>query len=334
MEKIENLITLMRPKQWFKSFYIILGSIPAILLMPARFDLITIFLFAGFLNMVLLQGVMYVTNDIADVEKDRIHPKKKNRPIASGAVSVREATVFGILLFCSALVLASFLDFRIVLIDLALFFNNILYSFRPVKLKDIPYVDMGSAALNFPLRVMVGWYLFEPYNQARLSFSYNFVSTKNITDSIQSILLNASPRIIDFSIKFSTITLSFISIMSLTYFFAIFLLSLKRLAEKLMLKNAGEIRKSLKYYTTTKLKLIAIFSATIVFISLAFLAWSLKPALVVISPFILLMMYWYYRLAFSKDSVVTAPEEIFAKIPKFTLMMIVICIFALIILLL
>lgn len=77
MEKIKNLIKLMRPNQWFKSFFIVFGSIPAIFLMPVRFDLILLFLLAGISNMILLQGVMYITNDIADAKKDRMHPKKR-----------------------------------------------------------------------------------------------------------------------------------------------------------------------------------------------------------------------------------------------------------------
>lgn len=334
MEKIKNLIKLMRPNQWFKSFFIVFGSIPAIFLMPVRFDLILLFLLAGISNMILLQGVMYITNDIADAKKDRMHPKKKNRPISCGKISVREATMFGLLLFCLALALAFVLDLKIVLIDLLLFLNNMLYSFKPIRLRDKPYVDVGSVALNSPLRSMVGWYLFEPYNQARLSFSYKFISTKNVTDSIQSVFFNAHPRIINFSIIFSTVTLSFISIMSLTYFLAIFLLIVKRLGEKLTLKNADKIRESLKYYTLVKLKLIAMFSTLMVFISLLLLSWALKPALIILSPFVLLMMYWYYKLALSKDSVVTFPEEIFVKTPKFTFALISLCIFALIILLL
>lgn len=242
--------------------------------------------------------------------------------------------MFGLLLFCLALALAFVLDLKIVLIDLLLFLNNMLYSFKPIRLRDKPYVDVGSVALNSPLRSMVGWYLFEPYNQARLSFSYKFISTKNVTDSIQSVFFNAHPRIINFSIIFSTVTLSFISIMSLTYFLAIFLLIVKRLGEKLTLKNADKIRESLKYYTLVKLKLIAMFSTLMVFISLLLLSWALKPALIILSPFVLLMMYWYYKLALSKDSVVTFPEEIFVKTPKFTFALISLCIFALIILLL
>jgi 4-hydroxybenzoate polyprenyltransferase len=77
LEKIKEFLRLMRPKQWFKSFYIVLGSIPAIFLMPVRFDLIVFYLFIGIFNMILLQGVIYTLNDIADLKEDKAHPTKK-----------------------------------------------------------------------------------------------------------------------------------------------------------------------------------------------------------------------------------------------------------------
>lgn len=242
--------------------------------------------------------------------------------------------MFGFLLFFMALILAFFLDIRIVLIDLLLFLNNMFYSSKPLRLRDKAYFDVGSVALNSPLRSMVGWYLFEPYNTSKFSFAYKFLPIKNITDSIQSIFFNSYPRTINFSASFSTVTLSFVSIMVMTYFFAVFLLTVKRLTEKIAFKNAIKIRESLKYYTLVELKLIAVLSTLIVFISFLLLSWALKPLLVVISPFVLLMMYWYYKLAFSKGNVVAFPEEIFTKVPRFTLAMIAISIFALIILLL
>jgi hypothetical protein len=160
----------------------------------------------------------------------------------------------------------------------------------------VAYIDIGSVALNFPLRVMVGWFLFEPYNHLRL-------------DLLVPMIL-------------------------LTYFFAVFLLSLKRIAEKLNLKNSGKFRKSLEHYTVRKLKVIVIFSAIMVSVSFVFFVWNLNPALVILYPYLFFMMYWYSRLAFFKNSIAMSPEEIFLKMPKFTLAMIVLCLSALLILLL
>jgi len=317
MNKLLEFIRLMRPNQWFKSFFIIIGSIPAIFLMPARFEIILFYLAVGIVNMILLQGVIYTINDVFDLKQDRRHPKKKFRPIAGGSVSVKEASAFAIILFISALAMAYFIGLWFVLIDLALFINNLLYSMKPFRLKDIPYLDVGSAALNFPLRVMVGWFLFEPYNQAKLSFSYDLISRSMPSDSIQSIYFKSPLRIIDLTIKFSTITLSFGSVMLGTFFTACFLLILKRLAEKITLKKSGKIRKVLKHYTEMRLKLMGIGSALIIFVSFGLLAWSLKPLLVILSPLILYLCYLYFRLTYKTPSIVAEPELVFKKTPKF-----------------
>lgn len=330
---MKNFIFLMRPKQWFKSLYIAIGSIPAIFLMPVRFDLIVFYLFIGILNMILLQGVIYIINDITDLKEDKLHPKKKFRPIASGKVSIKGGLVFASFLFFLAIFMAFLLDFRIFLIDIALLLNNLAYSIKPIRFRDRPFLDVCFAALNFPLRVMVGWYLFEPYNEARLSFQYVLTSTKLDSKSIQSLFFNAHPMIINLSIRFSTITLSFASMMLITYFMAIFLLSMKRLAEKIQFKKAEKMRKVLKYYSIPKLKAMGILSAIVSCFSFIFFALSLKPLLsVLVFPLIYLFIY-YYKLVFVRSDIVSRPEIIFKEDIKFTTILVLTAFFALILLL-
>ncbi len=325
MKKIFALIKTMRPRQWFKSFYLLFGAAPAVFLLPSNLFAVSLLVLLGIINLILVQGAAYIINDIADVGDDRKHPKKKFRSIASGALSITEAKVFAAVLLSIALLLAYYLDFRILLIDIILFANNILYSLKPVRFKDKKYFDIFTAGLNFPLRVMVGWHLFEPYNQARFSLDYNLISTSVPHETIQSLFFNAPPRIIEFSMKFSTVTLSFVSIMILTYFLAVFLLSLKRLAEKHDSK-IGKLRSVLKSYSYAQLNAISIMSAFLSMLSLFLLAWSLKPLLIIILPFILYLLRWYYRMTFVKDSLVKEPEQIFTKSPKFIFLTVLILI--------
>jgi 4-hydroxybenzoate polyprenyltransferase len=309
MQKIYDFIRLMRPKQWFKSFYIVIGAAPAIFLMPVQPFLIFWLLFLGILNMVLIQGVIYAINDIADYESDRKHPIKRFRPIASGKISRKEAVVFALFLFILAAWIAIMIDLRILLIDFALIFLNLIYSFKPFRLRDRMYVDIFSAGLNFPLRVMVGWFLFEPYNEARFTFHFEIFSRYIDSQSIQALLFSAYPRVIETTIKFSTITLSFVSIMFFTYFLACYLLALKRLVEKLEKKESSRI--VLEKYSPAKLKAIAINSAIIVFLSYLLLAWSLKPSLLMLLPILFYALLRYYKMSFEPRSIVGKPEEIF-----------------------
>lgn len=328
--KFSSCIQEMRPRQWFKSFYVLFGAAPAIFLLPSNLYMVSFLLILAIINLVLVQGAMYVINDIADAEKDRKHPSKRFRPIASGAISVKKAYAFAAALLAAAFLLGLALNPIILVIDILLFLNNVAYSFKP-RLKDKKYLDIASVALNFPLRVMAGWYLFEPFNQARFSLNFNIASAAISPDTIQSILFNAPPRIIELSIKFSSVTASGISIIFLSYFLAVFLLSMKRIAEKRD-EKIEKLRAVLESYSIPQLKAISIFSALASIALFAVLALSLKPLLVFLVPIFAYMLRWYYRLGFEKGSPVKEPEKIFTKSPKFIAACLVILILSVIIL--
>jgi 4-hydroxybenzoate polyprenyltransferase len=317
MKTVLNFLKIMRPAQWFKSIYVLVGAIPAILLMPIEPVLILYLLFFGIVNLILIQGIIYIINDFADIESDRKHPVKKFRPIASGVITKREGIAFAIFLLAVAIFIAISIDIRIFYIDIALLLINSAYSLKPLRLKDREFFDIFSVAFNFPLRVMVGWFLFEPYNEARLSLSFNVMSSKLASSSIQYILFNLSPRVFNMSITFSSVTLSFISIMLFTYFLACFLLSEKRIAEKLSLKNAGVFRMSLKQYNLITLKIVSIVSVIIVLISFILFTLSFKFALIFLTIILVYTISWYYKLAFVKNSPVMYPEKIITGMPKF-----------------
>lgn len=332
-EKLKFFLNIMRPAQWFKSFYIIFGAIPAILLMPVEPMLITYLLFLGIANMILIQGVIYIINDFADIESDRKHPIKKFRAIASGNITKYEGIGFALFLLITAFFITAIVDIRIFYIDIALLLINSLYSFKPIRLKDRKYFDMFSVAFNFPLRVMVGWFLFEPYNEARLSLSSIITSSKLDSNSIQYVLFKLSPHIFNVSITFSSVTLSFISIMLFTYFLACFLLTEKRKAEKISLKKAESFRKSLKYYSLATLKAISLISTIIVLFSFILMAISFKIAFIFLTPILAYSILWYYKLAFIKNSPVMYPEKIVTKTPKFIMLVAITIILGVIILL-
>lgn len=102
----------------------------------------------------LLAGAVYTINDLVDVEADRVHPVKRDRPIASGAVPEAVARPFSVLLVLSALAVA-YLEFRAAFAAVALlyFVENIAYSF---KLKKVAFLDVSLIALGFVLRVVAG----------------------------------------------------------------------------------------------------------------------------------------------------------------------------------
>lgn len=112
--------------------------------------------FIGFLSFSFLTSAVYIINDICDIEKDKVHPKKKKRPIASGAVSVKSAVVFLsilVLLSGALCILCCKDNFGGYVFLLMYLIFNVFYSFGG---KNIPIVDIAVLASGFLLRLLYG----------------------------------------------------------------------------------------------------------------------------------------------------------------------------------
>jgi len=146
------LLKAMRPKQWAKN-----GVIFAALVFDRQLGFNNLpameRTFAGFVIFCLLSGVVYLINDIEDIEADRRHPHKRKRPIASGELPVAAALVAIIGLLIILLPLAYWLSSSFALVALAYLLLNLAYS---KWLKHLPLIDVFSIALGFVLRVGAG----------------------------------------------------------------------------------------------------------------------------------------------------------------------------------
>lgn len=113
----------------------------------------------GFFAFCATSSVIYIINDIRDCEKDRRHPTKCRRPIASGAVSVRNAACLAVVLFIlAALFIAPVFKLSAVLLLLLYIVLNLAYSFG---LKNVPIADITVLAAGFVIRVIYGAQLTE-----------------------------------------------------------------------------------------------------------------------------------------------------------------------------
>ena len=97
---LAGLVKLARPADWVKNVFILIPlpfALAGAKQAGVRFDLLTFAL--GLVGFCLVNSAVYTLNDLFDVEADRLHPKKRHRPIAAGRVSARAAVVqFGVLL--------------------------------------------------------------------------------------------------------------------------------------------------------------------------------------------------------------------------------------------
>lgn len=148
---IKGIIALMRPKQWIKNFFVFAAIIFSGNLINEgilKNNIITFVLFC------LTSSTIYILNDIVDLEKDKKHPEKKNRPLPSGRVSKTTAIIMNIVilftvLFCSY----KFVDYKIMYIYLLYIVMNIFYCF---KLKNVVILDVMVITFGFVLRVESG----------------------------------------------------------------------------------------------------------------------------------------------------------------------------------
>ena len=143
-------LKLLRPRQWIKNFFVFGALIFSFSFTDPSKVLLSVLAFILFS---LTSSSVYILNDIVDVEKDKVHPRKKNRPIASGLVSKKSAIVLMICLLAIVLI-SSFILNKMLTLTLVLYLiNNLFYSF---KLKQIVLLDVFSISLGFILRVVAG----------------------------------------------------------------------------------------------------------------------------------------------------------------------------------
>ncbi len=149
------LIKTMRPKQWAKNIFVFTALVFDRKLLNVSAFLVTL---AGAAIFCLIASSIYIFNDIADRESDKQHPTKKNRPIASGKLTLGVAWAAAITLLLIGLPLAYLLDPAFLAVCLVYFVLNMLYSTR---LKHIPLIDVLVLASFYLLRVISGTTLIE-----------------------------------------------------------------------------------------------------------------------------------------------------------------------------
>jgi 4-hydroxybenzoate polyprenyltransferase len=147
---VRLLLHLIRIEHWVKNLFLFIPAFfGAKLLAPG----VLLRAIAGFIAFSLIASAVYVLNDLVDAKQDRNHPDKCRRPIASGAISSRQAMIVLAVLLISGSLLAGYLSEMMLLITLIYFFNNLLYSFY---LKHIALLDISLIGIGFLLRVYAG----------------------------------------------------------------------------------------------------------------------------------------------------------------------------------
>lgn len=152
MNKVKHYLQLMRIHQWVKNFFIFLPLFFSFKMDHIPLLIADLWAFVGFC---LIASSIYIINDWNDIATDRLHPEKRNRPLASGAINKKEALLMILSLVAVGVSVYIFVlgNYIALALLVSYFILNIFYSLR---LKHIPVIDISIVAIGFVIRIFIG----------------------------------------------------------------------------------------------------------------------------------------------------------------------------------
>ena len=147
---LRNILRLLRPRQWIKN-----GAVFGALIFSGQLFNPTMFITVsyGFFIFCALSSSIYIINDILDVQKDRIHPFKRFRPLANNDLSILSAIIIATILAISSITASYFMPPGFFIIAVIYFALHVLYS---LVFKHIEIIDILTLAGGYMLRVLAG----------------------------------------------------------------------------------------------------------------------------------------------------------------------------------
>ena len=198
LKSLRLILKTMRPKQWAKNAFVFAALVFDGQLTALRPLLITI---TAFILFCLASSLVYIINDLADIESDRAHPQKKKRPLASGQLAKKTAITAAVIISLLIFPTAFLLDLAFGLILSAYFILMLAYS---LWLKHVPLIDVMILSAGFVLRVAAGVVIivtkrFSPWLFVATTFLSLFISLGKRRAEIQLLAKEAGShrRVLD-----------------------------------------------------------------------------------------------------------------------------------------
>jgi 4-hydroxybenzoate polyprenyltransferase len=150
-----EVIKSTRPQQWLKNFFVFAPLIFSLNVLNWPLVLKS---FLACLAFCLISGAVYILNDLKDLEEDRQHPLKSQRPLASGRLQSTQAGAAFVVLAAASFALAAYINLSFLLAVIVYFVLQVAYSLR---LKHVVILDVFIIAAGFLLRVVAGGFAIE-----------------------------------------------------------------------------------------------------------------------------------------------------------------------------
>ncbi len=269
-------VRIARPDHWIKQLFIVPGILIAVILIDNfKFDVNVIYnIILGFLGTCFVASANYVINEYLDAEFDKYHPTKKNRPLVSQNVKKSIIYIEYAILAVIGLLFAWFVSFPFFITDLVLLIMGVLYNVKPMRTKDVPFLDVISESVNNALRLLLGWFIITDVYLPPVSIVLGYWMFGAF---LMGIKRYAEYRMINDP------------------------------------EQASLYRKSFAKYTENSLLLSSIFYALVsIFLFTTFLI-KYRIELVLCIPFMCILYCYYLHISFKSDSAVQKPEKLYKE---------------------
>jgi len=268
-------LRIARLDHWVKNVFVLPGVVIALSLDPSQFTAgLLLTTVTGLLAVGLVASSNYTINEVLDAPFDQLHPVKSARPVPSGQVSIPVAYVQWVALAVAGVALGTTISTPFAAVLFVLWVMGGVYNIPPVRVKDVPYLDVLAEGFNNPLRLLAGWFIVAPAVAAPLSLLAGywmvgcfFMATKRYAE-----------------IRFN-----------------------------LTGANAAQYRKSLGYYTQDRLLVSNMFYSSAAMLCFGVFIARYRIELVLAFPLVALVMAVYLRLAFQPESAAEAPEKLYRQ---------------------
>lgn len=145
------LVRALRPKQWIKNLVLLAGILFTLDQAHPFWQWLRVG--AGILVFCAVASSIYLVNDVCDAEQDRLHPRKRLRPVAAGEITIREAQVTAVLLMLGGLTASFSLGQPFALVTAIYLLTTVLYS---LVLKHVVILDVMTLASFYVIRATAG----------------------------------------------------------------------------------------------------------------------------------------------------------------------------------
>jgi 4-hydroxybenzoate polyprenyltransferase len=287
--RLKAYASIARPDHWGKNVFMLVGSLLACFYHQQTLGLdALLWVGLGLVATCIIASSNYVLNEILDAPTDAHHPVKRNRPIPSGLVYLPLAYAEWILLGAAGLALAYAVNRPFFAMGALLLVMGLIYNVRPIRAKDLPYVDVMTEAVNNPIRLMLGWFVISPVEMPPVSLLLSYW--------MLGAFFMASKRLAEYRALGSPTV-------------------------------AAAYRASFRHYTQQGLLVSMFFYANVFALFLGIFIIRYHLELILIVPLVAGFMSYYLAIALKPNSSAMAPERLYRERGLMVYLLIGLCVF-------